>query len=98
MKKELGDCYSPRHTRRIMAGHSLSYRRITRRHASHAPDRNVKIWQGGLRVSFKRYVEDDWTVFVHDEGHAVHDKNNGEAWGPRGERGRRFRARDPASG
>ena len=86
MKKELGDSYSPRHIRRIMSELSLSHRRITRRHANHAPSPEVKRWQGRLRPSLKKYEKDDWMVFLHDEGHVVHDKDDGDSWGPRGER------------
>ena len=86
MKEKLGDSCSDGHMRRIMKGNALTCRRITRQHASHAPRGKVVRRQRRLRPSLKKYEEDGWTIFVHDEAHVVHDKRNGSAWGPKGER------------
>ena len=87
MREKLGDCYCERHTRRLMAEvKSLTYRRITRQQRNHASRKEVAGWQGRLKISIKKYEADDWAVYIHDEGHAVHDKKTGHVWGPRGER------------
>ena len=86
MEEELGGCYCVRHTRRIAGGMSMSTRCITRQHTNHAPRAKVSRWQCRLKPSLERYKEAGWAIYVHDEAYVVHDRKNGTAWGPVGER------------
>ena len=86
MEEKLGGRYCERHTRRIMGERKLTRRRITRQHRNHAPRAKVRRWQGRLDKSIERYEADGWAIYVHDEGHAVHDRKNGYVWGRKGER------------
>ena len=42
--------------------------------------------QGRGRTIIEKCEADNWAVYIHDEGHAVHDKKAGHVRGPRGER------------